>query len=301
MHVHLRSKMYRNLILSLLANQITLSLRVGQTAHVPCKARKVYMVVYSYAEMGKNMAALTLALLALLHVATGRVAVGGKLLEFSCSQRQMYGKYSGQDGVHGITFFSGPDNYLLVRSFSGVNIVETSPFSGTDGKELRAVYIMGFEYIQHISRPHSDNPVDHNTPLSDALEKILDMKEIGLLEEAAEAVGQRGISGRNTPVALPFFMFALRLTQLHIKGAYLSNNTLSHRQQRQLCYNTCPPCPDYDCYGMCGYGCNCWPWVCGDCCFHIGCYYHDICCRQSFSSTSCILPFNLDCNSPYRC
>ena len=251
--------------------------------------------------MGKNMAALTLALLVLLHVATGRVAVGGKLLEFSCSQRQMYGKYAGQDGVRGISFFSGPDDYLLVRSFSGVNIVETSPFSGTDGKELRAVYIMGYEYIQHRSRAHSDNPVDHNTPLSNALEKILDMKEIGLLEEAAEAVGQRGINGRNTPAALPFFMFALRLTQLHVKGTYSSNTTLTHRQKRQSCFNTCPPCPDDECYGQCGYGCTCWRWACGDCCFHLACYDHDTCCRENFYQTRCLLPIGFSCDSPFSC
>ena len=60
--------------------------------------------------------ALTFMLLALLNVAAGRSIVGGKLLEFSCSQWQVYRKYASKDGVHGITFFSGPDDYLLIRS-----------------------------------------------------------------------------------------------------------------------------------------------------------------------------------------
>ena len=256
--------------------------------------------------MGKNIAALTLALLALVYVATGRSVVGGKLLEFSYSQRQMYGKYAGQDGVHGITFFSGPEDYLLVRTFSGRRIVETGPFSRTDGKEFRTVDIMGYDYTQNRSSAHrSDQPVGHNTTLSDAVKIFLDMKEIGLLEKAAEAIGQRGINGRNTLAALPFFMFALRLTQLHVKGAqaYSSNTTytLTHHQKRQSCFDTCPPCPDDDCYGLCGNECNCWEWVCGDCCYHLGCYDHDTCCREQFFQIRCLLPFGISCDSHYSC
>jgi len=45
---------------------------------------------------------------------------------------------------------------------------------------------------------------------------------------------------------------------------------------------TCPeictafPNRDQNCYGMCGPGCDrCWPWVCGDCCYHAFCAVHD--------------------------
>ena len=253
------------------------------------------------AEMGKYMAVLALALLALLHVAAGRSVAGGKLQEFSCSQQQMYGKYASRDGVHGITFFSGPEDYLLVRTFSGRKIVETGPFSGKNRKEFRDVDIMGYKYIQNRSSAHSDRPVDHDTPLSDAVQRIMGMKEIRLLEKAAEAVGQRGINGRDTPAALPFFMFALRLTQLHIKGAY-SNTTMTQRhQKRQSCFDTCPPCPDDECYGQCGYGCTCWEWTCGDCCYHLGCFDHDTCCREDFFQIRCLLPFGFRCDSNYSC
>lgn len=33
-----------------------------------------------------------------------------------------------------------------------------------------------------------------------------------------------------------------------------------------------------DCLGLCGAGCKCWKFVCGDCCFNQGCYEHDLCC-----------------------
>jgi hypothetical protein len=38
------------------------------------------------------------------------------------------------------------------------------------------------------------------------------------------------------------------------------------------------PCGS-NCLGMCGPGCTCWDWVCGDCEFHDGCYTHDLACR----------------------
>ena len=239
-------------------------------------------------------------ILALLNIVAGRSIDGGELLEFSCSQRQMYGKYASKDGVHGITFFSGTDDYLFVRSFSGVNIVDTSPFAKIDGKRLRSVYIMGYEYIQHISSAHPDQPVDHDTPLTHVIQNLLGMREIILLEEAARAVGEKGINGKSNPAAMPFFMFALRITQLHAQGVYTSNTTLI-RQKRQSCFNTCPPCPDDDCYGQCGYGCTCWSFLCGDCCYHLGCHGHDTCCRIQFVNTSCLLPFGFACDQTYTC
>jgi hypothetical protein len=39
------------------------------------------------------------------------------------------------------------------------------------------------------------------------------------------------------------------------------------------------PNSDDGCLGMCGPGCCCWCWMCGDCCFHQGCFVHDLACR----------------------
>ena len=50
---------------------------------------------------------------------------------------------------------------------------------------------------------------------------------------------------------------------------------------RQAWFEVCePPClpypnPDDGCFGMCGAGCDCWEWVCGDCCYHLICAEHD--------------------------
>ncbi|XP_068755484.1 uncharacterized protein [Montipora capricornis] len=45
------------------------------------------------------------------------------------------------------------------------------------------------------------------------------------------------------------------------------------------------------CLGMCGPNCWCWSLVCGDCCFHKGCYQHDLCCGRNKFSGYCLLPF----------
>ena len=60
-----------------------------------------------------------------------------------------------------------------------------------------------------------------------------------------------------------------------------------------------------NCLGMCGPGCTCWRFVCGDCCFHKGCYDHDLCCRRSFLSLGCWSPirliFNFSCSGYPNC
>lgn len=42
------------------------------------------------------------------------------------------------------------------------------------------------------------------------------------------------------------------------------------------------------CYGLCGPWCHCWSSICGDCCWHPGCYQHDVYCDKP-NSLSCKL------------
>ena len=42
------------------------------------------------------------------------------------------------------------------------------------------------------------------------------------------------------------------------------------------------------CYGLCGPWCTCWSQLCGDCCWHPGCYQHDKYCDKP-KSLSCKL------------
>ena len=56
-----------------------------------------------------------------------------------------------------------------------------------------------------------------------------------------------------------------------------------------------------NCLGMCGKGCSCWDWkyLCGDCCWHNGCYEHDLCCRHDWWSSECIafFAYSFSCSS----
>ena len=58
-----------------------------------------------------------------------------------------------------------------------------------------------------------------------------------------------------------------------------------------------PECVEADpadgCFGMCGNGCNCWAWVCGDCCVHPGCQIHDWTCGEGIAVLGCVLPLSL--------
>ena len=156
---------------------------------------------------------------------------------------------------------------------------------------------MGHEYLQHSSSSHPDKQVDHDTPFSHAMQKLRGMKEIAYFIQAAEAIGAKGLRGKNTLAAMPFFMFAVRVTQLHKDLLY--NTTSPRRTKGQSCFETCPPCPDVECYGMCGYGCWCWSFLCGDCCYHVGCFNHDTCCRQDFYQSRCLLPYDFKCEEYY--
>lgn len=56
-----------------------------------------------------------------------------------------------------------------------------------------------------------------------------------------------------------------------------------------------------DCLGMCGPGCSCWSFVCGNCCYNQLCFEHDKCCRHEMFSLSCLLPviYYLSCENGF--
>ena len=229
----------------------------------------------------------------------------GRLVEFSYTHEQVYGKYVsedlGEDKLYGIVFVSRSDDYLLIRTSDGNTLVNASSITGIE--KLRSIYIMGHKYLQYENSIHSDQPVDHDEPLSNAIIELLSLQECGLLEKAADAVGKKGLNGRNTPAALPFFVFALRITQL-AEDSHYNNITATQRYRRNSymhCRSTCPPCPNDECIGLCGKECSCWKWLCGDCCWHEGCYGHDLCCKKSWLQHHCLLPIKFSCDRPFKC
>ena len=158
----------------------------------------------------------------------------------------------------------------------------------------------------------------HLKALYDSLQYLLSRPEVQLIEYAAHAMGEEGINGQDSSSVLAFYLAALHLHKLQhaasgsnhsmqdhhaLQPNSFTPNHLSMRGKRHSnsCFNTCPPCQGKQCLGLCGLNCHCWKFVCGDCCWHLGCYEHDLCCREKFIHTKCLLPFNFQCESSYKC
>ena len=152
-----------------------------------------------------------------------------------------------------------------------------------------------------------------------AFELLALRNEIELITEAAWTLGKLGINGNENPAAMPFYTLARRLQQYRDTLLSPADDTemspASDRQKRwqpalsyvtverrsSNCVGGTAPSTSNNCLGMCGYGCSCWSWVCGDCCVHQGCLDHDNCCRDhGFWSWACWSLWNFSCSS-YSC
>ena len=150
----------------------------------------------------------------------------------------------------------------------------------------------------------------HSKVLKRSVRKTLSKCELNLLSDAAIAMGGQGITSRDYPSTLPLYMTASRVASRSLANAQndpISDNdtntyhVVHEREKRQSCRDECPPCPDQECMGMCGPGCTCWEWACGNCCHNRGCYYHDLCCRTRPNSLACLMPVKFNCDSVYVC
>jgi hypothetical protein len=108
-----------------------------------------------------------------------------------------------------------------------------------------------------------------------ALDAMLQLPEVAQLPALSRALGVRGITGSDFPASLALHKAAKQSAQaLGIDVEKLDT------AQSLNGYCTAYPNSGDSCYGMCGSGCSCWSWVCGDCCYHYGCAVHDSWCRE---------------------
>lgn len=114
--------------------------------------------------------------------------------------------------------------------------------------------------------------------------------------------------GMEYPSILPFYFIAHTLKEVFAKISASKNQTKCTHISKyndvtddDSCFEECPPCPEQECLSLCGYGCHCWKWICGDCCYHLGCHGHDLCCRERFIQTKCLFPISFKCDSEYYC
>ena len=109
--------------------------------------------------------------------------------------------------------------------------------------------------------------------------------------------------GDNSPrleILQPFHAFCfvlLKQSDVEISDDFkaapdMEDDTAEHHDREKR--STCSSLEENDhngCLGMCGPGCNCWKWFCGDCCWNQGCYEHDRCCRHNEYSSYCKIPY----------
>jgi hypothetical protein len=108
-----------------------------------------------------------------------------------------------------------------------------------------------------------------------ALDEMLQVPEVAALPFLSRALGARGFTGNQFPAT----MAVHKIARQSAEGLGISVPKLDTVQSVGS-YCQAYPNQGNDCYGMCGNGCSCWSWVCGDCCYHGGCAQHDTWCRQ---------------------
>eukprot|EP00731_Ephydatia_muelleri_P021083 Em0013g810a len=129
---------------------------------------------------------------------------------------------------------------------------------------------------------------------------------------ASEKLGRDiGVLGSEYPAAMSLYVLAMRLARddsvareaIPSRAQSISKAQQSCPAPKLYCSNSkacCGKCPiGNDCLGMCGPSCTCWAWACGDCCYHQGCYDHDLCCKK-YLSWNCLSVWKFKCNS-YSC
>lgn len=105
------------------------------------------------------------------------------------------------------------------------------------------------------------------------LDEMLTVPEVKVLAYMSRALGARGITGSAFPASLALHKMARQSAD----ALAVELEPLPPTAGEQL---FCSRPTANECYGMCGQGCSCWSWVCGDCCYHSGCAKHDSWCRQ---------------------
>ena len=131
-----------------------------------------------------------------------------------------------------------------------------------------------------------------------AMSELHYVPEVQLLERASAALGD---NSTRLEVLKPFHSLCFNLLKVsdvetppELKAPHdlLEDSSIDGEWQKRGCVTP----TENDCRGLCGKGCLCWSWVCGDCCWHRGCYEHDLCCEKKPYSSYCLAPVSLSCS-----
>jgi hypothetical protein len=178
---------------------------------------------------------------------------------------------------------SGDNLYMHIAS-KGHEIIhaETTAdqyvFRYLDGRLTLAV---DKEWIQRVQAEGDGGPAAQDTTEMHwtgdmaVLDEMIAMPEAKALPWMSRALGSLGYTGSEFPASLPMHKMARQSADA--LGIELPPIVTAESESS---YCTAYPNSGNQCYGMCGNGCSCWSWVCGDCCYHSGCARHDDWCRS---------------------
>lgn len=136
-----------------------------------------------------------------------------------------------------------------------------------------------------------------------AITRLRRKPEIQLLSRVSRALHDKA---RDIAITKAFHVMSMSLLGKHDVAAPVRDEETATNRYLRLFDGKRGTCKDLrgdpdgnKCLGMCGPRCWCWKLVCNDCCYHKGCYEHDLCCRKRQFSGYCLLPFlhNFGCDS----
>ncbi len=214
---------------------------------------------------------------------TGGDAGDGVTLRIKTPERIAGSYVDAHGGIDFDSARSGDNLYLHVATKSGHVLIDaqTTPtsyvFHYYDG---RLTLEVDQAWVNLVQQQGADGPAAaddsqmHWTGDTSVLDEMLALPEVAGLPNLSRALGEMGVTGNEFPASLALHKIARQSADaLSIDVAPLAPAAESSFCQAY-------PNQGNDCYGMCGPGCSCWSWVCGDCCYHSGCAVHDSWCRE---------------------
>ena len=215
-------------------------------------------------------------------VTTGPMSSGDGITLRTATPQRVTGEYSDGQGIT-LQFDSarvGDDLFLDLTGVNGRPIVHIE----TTATSYEFSYLGG-QLKLHVTkeavaqaRAGSPETVSTDSFVFEGdravLDQMLQLPEVAALPVLSRALGVRGLTGSAFPATLALHKIARQSADA------LGINVEPLNVSAQSSYCTAYPNSWDNCYGMCGPGCSCWSWVCGDCCYHYGCAVHDSWCRQ---------------------
>lgn len=232
-----------------------------------------------------------------------------------------------------VSVTSDPSGSSLLWKILGYNILLHN--SAADGEQAQVMeFTLPLITAEHVEKNIKHSLINQLVHALDsdtsseikqaAFRKLFARTELQSIEAAALAVGAAGVKGHDNAAALNLYSVVMNLARLQNSPEMMSYQPIqevadNERDQprrinkRATCSRPgfwwwqtlyergCSRCPiGSGCTGMCGKTCSCWSWVCGDCCYHQGCYDHDHCCNvNGLFHHTCLWVVPFEC-SGYR-